>query len=225
MRILLIEDSKRLQTYVAKGLRQRGFAVDVAADGEEGLFLAESGDFDVIVLDLMLPKLDGLSVLRQLRSQHIETHVLILTAKDTVDDRVKGLGDGADDYLIKPFAFEELVARIQALLRRSHGIKTPCLTFGDLEINMSLRLATKAGNPLDLRPREYSLLEFLALRKDHVVARTDIERHIYDERVSPMSNVVDSAICSLRKAIDTPGYPSWIQTRRGMGYLFTEPLP
>ena len=223
MRILLVEDSTRLQTYVAKGLRRHGFAVDVAPDGEEGLFLAASGDYDVIVLDLMLPKLDGLSLLRQLRSQNIGTHVLILTAKDTVDDRVKGLDDGADDYLIKPFAFEELVARIQALLRRSYGAKTPSLIFDDLEINMSLRRATKAGNPLDLRPREYSLLEFLALRSGEVVSRTEIECHIYDERVSPMSNVVDSAICSLRKMIDTPGGPSWIQTRRGMGYIFAEP--
>jgi len=223
MRILFIEDSHRLQTYVAKGLRQRGFAVDVAADGEEGLFLAESGDYDVIVLDLMLPKLDGLSVLRHLRSQNIGTHVLILTAKDTVDDRVKGLDDGADDYLVKPFAFAELVARIQALSRRHYGIKSPNLIFGDLEINTSLRLVSKAGNPLDLRPREYSLLELLALRAGVVVSRTDIERHIYDERVSPMSNVVDSAICSLRKVIDTPGSPSWIQTRRGMGYIFGEP--
>jgi len=223
MRILFVEDSKQLQKYVAKGLRQRGFAVDVAPDGEEGLFLAESGEYDVIVLDLMLPKLDGLSVLRQLRERNCTTHVLILTAKDTVDDRVKGLGDGADDYLIKPFAFEEFVARIQALLRRSYGIKTTHLAFGDLEIDMAMRSVKKEGVQLELRPREYSLLEFLALRHGTVVSRTEIECHIYDERASPMSNVVDSAICSLRKAIDTPGCPSWIQTRRGMGYIFAEP--
>jgi DNA-binding response OmpR family regulator len=223
MRILFVEDSKQLRTYVAKGLRQRGFAVDVAPDGEEGLFLAESGEYDVIVLDLMLPKVDGLSVLRHLRERNCNTHVLILTAKDTIDDRVRGLADGADDYLIKPFAFEELVARIQALLRRSYGIKAAHLAFDDLEIDMAMRTVKKAGAQLELRPREYSLLEFLALRHGTVVSRTDIECHIYDERVSPMSNVVDSAICSLRKAIDTPGCPSWIQTRRGMGYIFAEP--
>ncbi len=225
MRVLIVEDSKRLQTYVAKGLRQRGYAVDVASDGEEGLFLAESGDYDVIVLDLLLPKLDGLSLLRQLRSQNCTTHVLILTAKDTVDDRVKGLSDGADDYLIKPFAFEELLARIQALLRRSYGIKTPHLCFGSLEIDLKARVAKRRGTPLDLKPREYALLEYLALRSGEVVPRAEIERHIYDESVSPMSNVVDSSICSLRKAIDEPGATSLITTRRGMGYVFTEPQP
>ena len=220
MRVLVVEDSKRLQTYVCKGLRQRGYAVDAASDGEEGLFLAESGDYDVIVLDLMLPKIDGLSLLRELRSRNCKTHVLILTAKDTVEDRVRGLGDGADDYLIKPFAFDELLARIQALARRSYGVKTPKLCFGDLEIDLLRRVATRSGNDLDLRPREYSLLEYLALREGEVVPRTEIERRIYDERVEPLSNVVDSAICSLRKAIDTHGRPSMIRTRRGMGYVF-----
>ena len=225
MRVLIVEDSKRLQTYVAKGLRQRGYAVDVATDGEEGLSLAESGDYDVIVLDLMLPKLDGISLLRRLRAQNCTTHVLILTARDTVDDRVEGLGSGADDYLIKPFAFEELLARIQALLRRSYSVKTPSLHFGDLEIDLTARVARRCGILLDLKPREYALLEYLALRRGEVVPRTEIERHIYDERVSPMSNVVDSSICSLRKAIDEPGGLSLITTRRGMGYVIAEPRP
>ena len=149
--------------------------------------------------------------------------MLILTAKDTVEDRVTGLDSGADDYLVKPFAFDELLARIQALLRRSYGIKTPNLCFGDLEINLAGRVVTRSGNALDLRPREHALLEYLALRKDEVVPRTDIERHIYDERVDPLSNVVDSAICSLRKIIDVPDHPSLIQTRRGMGYMFSGP--
>jgi DNA-binding response OmpR family regulator len=223
MRVLIVEDSKRIQTYVAKGLRQRGYAVDVASDGEEGLFLAESGEFDVIVLDLMLPKLDGLSLLRQLRERQCKTHVLILSARDTVEDRVKGLGDGADDYLVKPFAFDELLARIQALIRRSHGIKMSRLVFGDLEIDMAARVAVRAGAPLSLRPREYALLEYLALRKGELVPRAEIERHIYDERVGPLSNVVDSAVCSLRKIIDEDNRPSLIQTRRGMGYVFVGP--
>jgi len=223
MHVLIIEDSKRLQTYIAKGLRQRGYAVDVVSDGEEGLFLAETEEYDVIVLDLMLPKLDGLSLLRELRSRGCKTHVLILTAKDTVDDRVRGLGGGADDYLIKPFAFEELLARIQALIRRSYGNKAPRLVFGDLEIDVAIRSATRSGEDLGLRPREYALLEYLALRKGELVARTEIERHIYDERADPLSNVVDSAICSLRKVIDHPNSPSLIQTRRGMGYIFVGP--
>jgi DNA-binding response OmpR family regulator len=223
MRVLVVEDSKRLQTYVCKGLRQNGYAVDMASDGEEGLFLAKSGNYDVIVLDLMLPKMDGLSLLKELRSHHCQTHVLILTAKDTVEDRVKGLTDGADDYLVKPFAFDELLARIQALLRRSYGVKTPKLRFGDLEINLVNRTVTLSGDLLDLRPREYALLEYLAMRKGEVVERVDIERHIYDEHVDPLSNVVDSAICSLRKILDTPDHPSMIQTRRGMGYVFLGP--
>lgn len=225
MRVLVIEDSKRLQTYICKGLRQRAYAVDAASDGEEGLHLAETGDYDVIVLDLMLPKLDGLSVLRELRSRNCRTHVLILTAKDTVEDRVKGLDEGADDYLIKPFALDEFLARVQALSRRSYGIKAPKLCLDDIEIDLVRRMALRSGNMLDLRPREYALLEYLALRQGEVVPRSEIERHIYDERAEPMSNVVDSAICSLRKAIDTPGYPSMIQTRRGMGYVFQGPGP
>lgn len=225
MRILLVEDSKRLQTYIARGLRQQGFAVDQALDGEEGLYLAESGDYDVIVLDLMLPGLDGLSLLQRLREAEVQTHVLILTARDAVEDRVKGFDLGADDYLIKPFAFEELVARIQALLRRRYGVKSPRLIFGDLEINMLRREVFKRGELLSLRPREYALLELLALRQGEVVSRTEIERQIYDDRANPMSNVVDSAVCTLRKLIDTPGEDSWIETRRGRGYLFGEPTP
>ena len=223
MRILLIEDSARLATYVAKGLRRAGFAVDAAADGEEGQYLAESGDHDVIILDLMLPKRDGLTVLRALRSRGSKVHVLILTARDTVEDRVQGLEEGADDYLVKPFAFEELLARVQALIRRSYGTKRSVLAFGDLELDMARRGVSCAGAVLNLKPREYALLEYLALRAGEVVTRPEIERHIYDERVEPMSNVVDSAICSLRKVIDPPGGPSLIQTRRGMGYVFGAP--
>jgi DNA-binding response OmpR family regulator len=223
MRVLLIEDSARLRTYLARGLQRAGFAVDTAADGEEGLYYAESGDHDAIILDLMLPKLDGLSLLERLRGHGMKTHVLILTAKDTVEDRVKGLDTGADDYLVKPFALEELLARVQALVRRSYGVKTPKLSFGELEIDMARRVASRSGKELHLKPREYSLLEYLALRAGELVTRTEIERHIYDERVEPMSNVVDSAVCSLRKAIDVPGEASMIQTRRGMGYMFEGP--
>lgn len=220
MRVLFVEDSTRLQTYVCKGLRRAGYAVDVVGDGAEGLWLAESNDYDVIILDLMLPEVDGLSVLRRLRAHGCETHVLILTAKDTVEDRVCGLEQGADDYLIKPFAFEELLARVQALARRSYGVKSPQLVAGDLVIDTTRRVVTRDSKVLDLKPREYALLEYLAMRQGEVVSRTEIERHIYDEFVEPMSNVVNSAVCLLRKKIDRAGRPSLIQTRRGMGYVF-----
>lgn len=223
MRLLLVEDSKRLRTHLCKGLRGEGYAVDVAGDGEQGLWLAEINDYDVIILDLMLPKLDGLGLLGKLRSQGRKTHVLILTAKDSVDDRVLGLERGADDYLVKPFAFDELLARIGALVRRNYGAKSPQIAIGDLVIDTARKVVTRAGCLLPLKPREYALLHFLALRRGEVVSRTEIERHIYDELVEPMSNVVDSAVCQLRKKIDRQDRPSLIETRRGMGYLLREP--
>jgi DNA-binding response OmpR family regulator len=181
--------------------------------------MAQSDDYDAIVLDLMLPKLDGLTVLERLRQQGHQTHVLILTAKDTVDDRVRGLQTGADDYLVKPFALEELLARVQALIRRGHSQKNPRIRIGRLEVDTSARTATAAGEPVNLTPREYALLEYLARRRGEVLSRTEIERHIYDDAADVMSNVVDSAICALRRKIDLPGRPSLIQTRRGMGYV------
>ena len=196
MRILLIEDSKRLQRSLAMGLRKAGYRIDVTGDGEEGLWSAESHDYDVIILDLMLPKLDGLTILRRLREQGKAVHVLILTAKDTVEDRVEGLQSGADDYLVKPFAFEELLARVQALVRRRYGIKKPFIPIGHLQIDTTKRMVTQKAKAIELPPREYALLEFLALRRGMIVSRREIEEHIYDERVEPMSNVIDAAICS-----------------------------
>jgi DNA-binding response OmpR family regulator len=220
MRVLLVEDSERLQRSVGTGLRKSGFAVDTAVDGPTGLWMGKANDYDVIVLDLMLPGMDGMTVLRELRAAGRDTHVLVLTAKDTVDDRVRGLGAGADDYLVKPFAFEELVARVQALARRSHGTKNPVLTFGDLQIDTAKRTAAVGGRQVDLSPRYYALLEYLALRRGSVVSRTEIEAHVYDERAEPMSNVVDATVNALRKNLDAPGgeRPSLIRTRRGMGY-------
>lgn len=219
MRVLVIEDSDRLRTYVRRGLRRCGYAVDVSSDGEDGLWQAENVAYDVIVLDLMLPKLDGLSILRHMRGHGNDTHVLILTAKDTVEDRVNGLDEGADDYLVKPFAMNELIARAQALARRSYGVKTPRITVGDLVIDTSRRRVTRNGIQLDLQPREYALLEFLAMRRGTVVSRREIEHHIYDNRSEPVSNVVNSAVCTLRKKIDRRDGPSIIETRRGMGYI------
>jgi DNA-binding response OmpR family regulator len=219
MRVLLVEDSERLQRSVGTGLRKSGFAVDVAGDGVNGLWYARSNDYDVVVLDLMLPGMDGLTVLREMRKAGRDTHVLLLTAKDSVDDRVKGLSAGADDYLVKPFAFEELVARVRALARRRHGAKNPTLTVGDLQIDTSARNAIRGGRHVELSAREYALLEYLALRRGSVVSRTEIEEHLYDDRAEPMSNVVDATVYGLRKKIDPPGAAtSLIRTRRGMGY-------
>jgi DNA-binding response OmpR family regulator len=219
MRLLLVEDSERLQRSLGTGLRKSGYAVDIAGTGPEGLWHAESHDYDVIVLDIMLPGFDGLTLLRRLREKGKETHVLLLTARDTVADRVVGLRAGADDYLVKPFAFDELLARIEALTRRRHGNKNPVMRVGDLEIDTAARTVSRGGRVIELFPREYALLEYLAARQGQVVSRTDIETHIYDERVEPLSNVVDSAVCALRRKIDPPGGPSLIVTRRRMGYV------
>jgi len=219
MRVLLVEDSEKLRRSVSTGLRKAGFAVDVAGDGEAGLWYATGNEYDVIVLDLMLPKVDGLTVLRRLREMGKTTHVLILTARDTVEDRVLGLRSGSDDYLIKPFAFDELLARVEALARRGHGVKTPVIRVGEVEIDLGRRTVRRGGALLDLTPREFALLEYLAMRRGEVVTRSQIESHIYDEQVDPMSNVVDAAVYALRKKIDTPGERSLVQTRRGMGYV------
>ena len=222
MRVMLIEDSVRLQESVGRGLRLSGYAVDVVGNGIEGLWSAASNDYDVIILDIMLPGLDGLSLLQQLRAKGKTTHVLLLTAKDSVEDRVQGLKMGADDYLIKPFAFEELLARVQALCRRSYQRKNPCLAVGDLRIDTASRTVSRNGLPLDLTQRELMLLEYLALRSGEVVSRSEIETHLYPDHVDIMSNVVDSAVCILRKKISAPGKPPLILTRRGHGYLLQE---
>jgi DNA-binding response OmpR family regulator len=219
MRVLLVEDSVRLQAAVARGLRRSGYAVDTTGNGEEGLWMAASSEYDVVVLDLMLPGLDGLTVLRRLREQGRGTHVLILTARDAVDDRVRGLREGADDYLVKPFALEELLARVQALCRRGYQRKNPRIEIDDLSIDTGTRTARRRGQPIELTAREFTLLEYLALRQGQVVSRTEIEAHLYPDSAELMSNVVDSAICTLRKKITPPGSAPLIHTRRGMGYV------
>ncbi|MGN6626127.1 MAG: response regulator transcription factor [Tepidisphaeraceae bacterium] len=220
MRVLLVEDSERLQRSVERGLRGSGYAVDVAGDGTHGLWLAETNVYDVVVLDLMLPNLDGLSVLRRLRESGRDVHVLILTAKDTVEDRVKGLRHGADDYLIKPFSLDELLARVEALVRRQHGQKNPRIKVGDLVLDTAARVAFLGNRPIELTTREFGLLELLVFRQGQVLTRTEIESKLYDDRAELMSNVVDTVVYALRKKLDRPGLPSMIQTRRGMGYVF-----
>jgi DNA-binding response OmpR family regulator len=237
MLVLLSEDSRRLRESLTTGLQRSGYAVDAAADGEAGLRYARHNPYDVIILDLMLPKVDGLTVLRRLRGEQNATHVLILTAKDTVTDRVHGLRDGADDYLVKPFAFDELLARIEALVRRSYQAKTPVLQVGPLTIDTGARSVAMSGAPVELSRREYMLLEYLAYRKGQVVDRRQIEDHLYGESNFPMSNAVDRIVCTLRRKLagpvsgDAPGGASHdradggelISTRRGLGYILHEP--
>ena len=222
MRILLVEDSVRLQKSVGKALRMSGYAVDLSGDGEQGYWLAESNDYDTIILDIMLPKLDGLTVLRRLRQKGRQIPILLLTAKDTIEDRVGGLQMGADDYLVKPFALKELLARVQVLCRRQYGHKTNQIIIGDLQIDLTAHAATLTGEPLDLTAREYALLEYLAMRRGHIVTRSEIETHIYSESSDLMSNVVDSAICTLRKKLVSSGQAPVIRTKRGLGYTLTE---
>lgn len=222
MRVLLVEDYGPLRQALARGLREAGFAVDAAPDGEEGLWYAESNEYDVIVLDVMLPKLDGLAIIRALRDGGDQTHILILTAKDAVDDRVKALNLGADDYLVKPFAFAELLARVRALVRRGYRAKSPVIRIADLEVDTAARVVHRAGERVELTPREYALLEYLALRAGEVVTRSDVWEHIYDFHSSAQSNVVDVYIGYLRKKIERPGLPRLIHTRRGEGYILGE---
>jgi DNA-binding response OmpR family regulator len=221
MRILLVEDSERLRRSLAELFRGAGFAIDTTGDGEEGWWYAEQTDYDVIVLDIMLPGLDGLSLLQRLRDSGKTTHVLLLTARDGMDDRVKGLRLGADDYLVKPFATEELLARVQALCRRAYGLKKAIINIGPLSIDLSLRKATLADAELALKPREFRILEYLALRRDQVVSRMEIESHLYNEEREIASNAVISAISVLRKHLESGGHAELIQTLRGHGYLLS----
>jgi DNA-binding response OmpR family regulator len=219
MRILLVEDYLPLQKSLAKGLREADFAVDATSDGQEGLWYAKSNDYDVIILDLMLPKIDGLSVLKQLRAKNKNNHVLILTAKDTVEDRIKGLDLGADDYLVKPFAFAELLARVRALIRRKYEHKCPDIKIGDLRIDTAAKRAWRGEEEIILTSREYMLLEYLASRSGEVVSRTDIWEHIYEFKSEASSNVVDVYIGYLRKKIDKDTKSPMLRTVRGQGYV------
>jgi DNA-binding response OmpR family regulator len=223
MRLLLIEDSARLRSTLQKGLSRAGYAVDAAQDGREGLWLATENEYDVIVLDLMLPEIDGLTLLGRLRAAGKATHVLILSAKDRVEDRIRGLSLGADDYLVKPFSFDELCARLQALVRRSYHAKNPLIHLGKLEINTATRLVTCAGREANVTPREYSLLEILVLRAGEIVSRRELRDRVYDFDSEAASNVVDVLIHSLRKKLDPVDPQSIIKTRRGLGYLIDTP--
>ncbi len=224
MKLLLIEDYDILRKSLTQGLRESGFSVTATGDGEEGLWHARSEEFDVIVLDLMLPGLDGLTILDRLRSERKTVCVLILTAKDTVPERVRGLNSGADDYLIKPFDFTELVARVRALVRRRYETASSLIQVGDLEVDTRARTVKRAGQAVLLTAREYNLLEYLALRANQVVTRTQICEHLYDFGSEVYSNVVDVYVGYLRKKLERDGWPRLINTRRGLGYVLGEPF-
>ena len=218
MKLLLVEDYLPLRKSILKGLQKAGYSVDVAADGANALWYAMSNEYDVILLDLMLPVMDGLTVLKKLRLAGRKTHVMILSAKDSVADRVAGLEAGADDYLVKPFAFEELLARVSALVRRKYEAKDPVIHVGHLRINTTSQQVWRDDEEVQLTPREYALLEYLALRQGETVTRTDVWEHIYDFLDASTSNVVDVYVGYLRKKIDLFGGPSLIRTVRGRGY-------
>lgn len=219
MRLLVIEDYEPLQKYLAKGLKEADFAIDVTSDGKEGLWYAKSNEYDAIILDIMLPGLDGLEVLKQLRQFGNKTHILILTAKDTLEDKVKGLNLGADDYLVKPFAFEELLARLRALIRRNYKHKSSNINVGDVNIDLSKQQVTKNDQVVSLTKREYALLEYLALRAGQIVTRSGIWEHVYDFHSSASSNVVDVYIGYLRKKLEEEDNHELIHTIRGRGYM------
>lgn len=219
MRVLLVEDHKPLARTLKQGLEEEGLAVDVAADGEEGNYKATTATYDVIVLDVMLPKIDGFTLLENWRREGLKTHVLMLTARDGIADKVKGLDLGADDYLTKPFELEELLARVRALVRRVHDVKSPVIRVFDLEIDTSARTVKRSGQAIHLTPREYALLQFLAFHRGKVVTRPMIWEHLYDEEDENTSNVVDVYIRYLRNKIDKGFEPSLILTRWGEGYV------
>jgi len=220
MRLLVIEDDRKIASFVVKGLKENGFAVDHAPDGEEGLTMAQGAPYDAAVVDIMLPGRDGLSVVQELRSQKINIPVIFLSARASVDDRIKGLQSGGDDYLVKPFAFSELLARVQALIRRASNATEPTtLTVGELTLNLVTREVTRAGRAVDLQAREFALLDYLARNAGRLVSKTLILEHVWDYSFDPQTNVVDVLVCRLRNKIDRDFENKMIHTVRGVGYV------
>ena len=224
MRLLIVEDDSKIGSFITKGFRQAGFAVDHTLDGEEGLQMALNVPYDAAIVDIMLPELDGLALIDKLRRQGINTPVLILSAKRTLDDRIKGIQKGGDDYLVKPFAFSELLVRVQALIRRSSGTVEPSsLTYGDFSLDLLKREVIRSGQKIELQPREFALLEYLMRNSERVVSKTMILEHIWDFHFDPQTNVVDVLVCRLRNKVEK-GFPKkMIHTIRGVGYVFKDP--
>ena len=223
MRVLVVEDERRMASYICQALREEGFAVDWAHDGVRALDMAHACEYDIVILDLMLPGIDGLTLCGRLRKSGHSTSVLIVSARDLVEDRVIGLNAGADDYLVKPFAMQELVARARALLRRRQGNGAPVLRVGSLELNPATRTVKRGGQPIALTMKEYALLEYMMRRPSVVLTRTMIAEHVWDFTFDLASNVVDVYVKHLRDKINEPGKASFIQTVRGVGYTVQDP--
>ena len=222
MRILVIEDEKKIASFIKRGLTEQNYIVDVAVDGEEGLYLAEINPYDLIVLDIMLPKKDGFAVCQTLRRNHIATPILMLTARDDLRDKVFGLDSGADDYLTKPFAFAEFLARVRVLLRRQGGNKSTTLRVADLELDQLTRQVYRSGKPVDLTPTEYALLEYLMLNQGQVVTRTMLSEHVWNQDFDSFSNVINVYVNYVRKKVDSDFDVKLIHSVRGAGYMIKE---
>ena len=223
MRLLLVEDDVKIASFIIKGLRAAGFAVDHARDGEEGILLALTEPYDTAIIDIMLPKLDGLAIIDGMRRKKVNTPVIVLTAKGSINDRVRGLQRGSDDYLTKPFAFSELLARVQALIRRASGASEPTrLIAGDLSMDLLTREVVRGAKKIDLQPLEFSLLEYLLRNAGKVVSKTMIMEHVWDYSFDPQTNVVEARICRLRDKIDKGFATKMIHTVRGVGYVLRE---
>jgi two-component system copper resistance phosphate regulon response regulator CusR len=222
MRVLLVEDDVRIANFVAKGLRENSYAVDMAADGEAGLYQTAINEYDVIILDVMLPKKDGFAVCRELREKNIKTPILMLTARDAVEDKITGLDFGADDYLTKPFAFNELLARIRALLRRNTEIRPARIVINDLEIDTTAQRVRRGGKEILLTTKEYALLEYLARERGRVVGRSEIAEHVWDENFDAFSNLIEVYVKRLRSKMDEGFAVQLIHTRRGAGYILDD---
>jgi len=220
MRCIVVDDDPKIASFIKKGLEQAGFAVDVAEDGKEGFHLLSSEPYDVAIVDIMMPQLDGIAMVRDLRSQGRRMPVMFLSAKRAVDDRVRGLDAGGDDYLVKPFAFSELLARVRSLIRRSTGAKEPTrLVAGDLEMDLLKRIVKRGGRSIELQPREFSLLEYLMRNTGDVVSKTMIMEHVWDYSFDPQTNVVEASVCRLRAKLMAGGGRDPIRTVRGVGYV------
>jgi heavy metal response regulator len=219
VRILVVEDEKKVASFIKKGLEEEGYAVDVAADGEEGLAMALTGVHDLIILDIRLPKMDGLRVLQELRRDSVSVPVLLLTVRATIEDKVLGLDAGADDYLTKPFAFQELVARVRALLRRRAEAEPTVLRVGDLRLDPARRTVTRGGETIDLTPREFALLDYFMRNPDRVLTRTMIAEHVWDYSFDTATNVIDVYVNYLRRKVDADREPKLLRTIRGVGYV------
>jgi two-component system OmpR family response regulator len=223
MRVLLVEDDKKIASFISKGLKEAGFATDHAEDGVDGLHLALNEPYDAAIIDIMLPSLDGLSLIEELRRKKINTPIIVLSAKRSVDDRIKGLQIGGDDYLTKPFSFSELLARVQALIRRSSGVSEPnMLEVTDLSMNIITREITRGDRKIELQPREFSLLEYLMRNKGRVLSKTMILEHVWDYNFDPQTNVVDVLVCRLRNKVEKDFEHKLIHTIRGVGYVLKE---